>query len=269
MKTELELQIQDEYLEVAAQAALVGGAICEKYFEQKLQAESKDTSNLVTAADIESEQAIVDLIQSQFPGHNILAEENQKAAIESEDLWIVDPLDGTNNFAHQVPHFAVSIGYWKNGSPQCGVIYNPVRHDFYYAAKGQGAYSGQDRLEVSSAESMSECLIGCGFYYDRGEMMRSTLKAVEACFEKNIHGIRRFGTASLDLIQVASGRYGGFFEYRLAPWDFAAGRLFIEEAGGKITTCEGHELGLDQSTILATNGKVHDEMFDIVNRFLP
>lgn len=264
-----KLEIQDDKLDVATKAALVGGEICREYFQQELSVENKDVSNLVTRADIESEAAIVKVIQEHFPDHHILAEENQKADLTAENLWIVDPLDGTNNFAHQVPHFAISIAFWKNGKPECGVIYNPVREDFYYAKKGQGAFSNEKKLSVCDSPSLDQCLIGCGFYYDRGEMMRATLRAVEACFEKNIHGIRRFGTASLDLIQVASGRYGGFFEYRLAPWDFAAGRLFVEEAGGRVTTCRQQELDLEQSTLLATNGLIHAELADIVERHHP
>lgn len=268
------LRIEDERLDVAVRAALAGGQICQSYFNDKLTFESKDVSNLVTQADIESERKIVELIKQAFPDHAILAEENEKADLESPHLWIVDPLDGTNNFAHQVPHFAVSIAYWKDGQPECGVIFNPVRAELYYAQRTQGAYSYSQhatdtRLQTSSAKKMSDSLIGCGFYYDRGEMMRSTLRAVEACFVKNIHGIRRFGTASLDLIQVAAGRFGGYFEYRLAPWDFAAGRLMVEEAGGQITTCKGDVLSLDQSTILASNGVIHDELLEIVRHHHP
>ncbi|MEC9094032.1 MAG: inositol monophosphatase family protein [Planctomycetota bacterium] len=259
----------DRYLDVAMEAARVGGDICKEYFNQKIGFQNKAVSNLVTEADLHSEKAIVEVIRKEFPDHAILAEENQKGDVDSECLWVVDPLDGTNNFAHQIPHFAVSIGFWKKGKPHCGVIWNPVRDDLYCAKKNEGAYWGSQRLGVSRIATLSEALVGCGFYYDRGEMMRATLRAVEACFAKNIHGIRRFGTASLDLIQVASGRYGGFFEYRLAPWDFAAGRLFVEEAGGKVTTCKGDELTLKESTVLASNGHVHDELLDITRQYHP
>ena len=269
MSLQKKLEIDDEYLNVAVRAAETGGKICLDYFDKNLGFQNKDVSNLVTEADIQSEKAIVEQIRECYPGHSILAEENHKADINSEFLWVVDPLDGTNNFAHQVPHFAVSIGFWRNGQPLCGVIWNPVRDDLYYAKKNEGAFCDGQRLEVSSAKHLSESLVGCGFYYDRGDMMRATLRAVETCFEKNIHGIRRFGTASLDLIQVACGRYGGFFEYRLAPWDFAAGRLFVEEAGGKVTTCRGRELTLGDSTVLASNGLVHDELLEIVGQHHP
>ncbi|MEE2641024.1 MAG: inositol monophosphatase family protein [Planctomycetota bacterium] len=263
------MKIQNEFLEVALQAARTGGEICRDFFEQEFVIENKETSNLVTRADLESENAIVQVLSRAFPNHAILAEENQKADLDSEHLWVVDPLDGTNNFAHRIPHFAVSIGYWRDGKPECGVIYNPAKEDLYYACRGQGAFEGEKRCRVSAEPTLAESIIGCGFYYDRGEMMRATLRAVEACFEKNIHGIRRFGTASLDLIQVALGRYGGFFEYRLAPWDFAAGRLFVEEAGGRISTCRGRELSLEESTVLASNGRIHGELLEIVQEFHP
>lgn len=265
----MNLEIDDPILNVAVEAAQVGGAICRQYFEQELLVSDKDVGNLVTQADIESEAAIVATIQQHFPDHQVLGEENQKADLDADRLWIVDPLDGTNNFAHRIPHFAISIAYWERGEPTVGVIYNPVREDFYYARKGRGAYSRRSPLRVSQATQLSSCLIGCGFYYDRGEMMRATLRAIESCFEKNIHGIRRFGTASLDLVQVASGCYGGFFEYRLEPWDFAAGCLVIEEAGGRVTSCRGEPLSLQQNTILATNGRIHDELSEIVVRHHP
>lgn len=269
-----DLKITNDFLDVAVEAAKVGGKICVDYFQQELQLEKKATSNLVTQADIESEQAIVEVIRKSFPDHAILAEEDHQGSIEAEHLWVVDPLDGTNNFAHQVPHFAVSIGYWHRGVPQAGVILNPIREELYYAVRGEGAYGtggylDHRRLAVNDGADLNECLIGCGFYYDRGAMMRATLRAVEQSFEANIHGIRRFGTASLDLIHVASGKYGGFFEYRLAPWDFAAGLLFVEEAGGKITTCSGGKLDLSESTILATNGHIHQQLLQIVKQHLP
>lgn len=270
----MHLKINDPILDVVIKAATAGGDVCKKFFAQDLKFENKDVSNLVTEADIQAEQAIVEVIRREFPTHDILAEENHTASTSSKHLWVVDPLDGTNNFAHQIPHFAVSIGYWRDGIPQAGVILNPIRDELYYAksgagAFGQGAYLSGERLVTNSETALDQSLVGCGFYYDRGEMMRATLRAVESCFERNIHGIRRFGTASLDLIHVASGKYGAFFEYRLAPWDFAAGRLFIEEAGGKITTCRGEVLGLNQSTILASNGHLHEELLELVQKFHP
>ena len=259
----------DPLLKTAIQAAEMGGEVCRSYFNREFALDHKAACNLVTAADIESEQVIIDALLKAFPDHAILAEETRQDSLQSPDLWIVDPLDGTNNFAHGIPHFSVSIAYWRQGRPECGVIYNPITGELYHAKRGQGAFLGERQLHVSQAAQLNEALVGCGFYYDRGKMMQATLQAIEACFFENVHGIRRFGTASLDLIQVASGRYGGFFEYQLAPWDFAAGRLFVEEAGGRITTCAGNELKLDQSTVLATNGQLHSQLAGIVQKFHP
>ena len=144
-----------------------------------------------------------------------------------------------------------------------GVVLNPARDDIYTATLGGGAFHNGTLVQVSEEKELSNTLIGCGFYYDRGEMMRSTLKSVEKFFEQDIHGIRRFGSAALDLCIVGCGQFGGFFEYQLSPWDFAAGRLFIEEAGGKVTDARGNALSLTKTSVLASNGHLHDKMLAI------
>jgi myo-inositol-1(or 4)-monophosphatase len=175
-------------------------------------------------------------------------------------------LDGTNNFAHGIPHFAVSVAYYQNGNAMSGAILDPMRGDLFIAEKGQGAYWNGNKIQVCESKSLEQTMIAVGFYYDRGPMMRATLKAIEELFQQNIHGIRRFGTAALDLVQVGLGRFGGFFEYELSPWDFAAARLFLEEAGGRITTCTGQELPLEKTSVLASNGLIHDSMLAIVSK---
>lgn len=180
----------------------------------------------------------------------------------------MDPLDGTTNFAHRVPHFAVSIAYMFQGKAECGVIWNPIHDDLYVARRGHGATHNGKTIHVSEQTQMSECLIGTGFYYDRGAMMEATLAAIRDCFRQQIHGIRRFGTASLDLAHVATGLYGAYFEYQLSPWDYAAGQLLVEEAGGRVTTCSGSEMPIGKTSILASNSGVHEEMLSIVSRHL-
>lgn len=256
-------------LEVARAAARAGGEIVERYFREGVEIRSKETYNLVSDADVESEHAIVEVIRETFPDHEILGEENYTASGDAEHLWIVDPLDGTNNFAHEIPHFAISVAYYIRGEPQVGVVLNPVRDDWYHAVRGEGAFRNGKPIKASSATSLEQVLVGVGFYYDRGAMMESTLAAIHELFGRNIHGIRRFGTASLDLCQVAAGWYGGFFEYELSPWDFAAGRLVVEEAGGRVTTCHGDEVPVEKSTILASNGHLHQTLLEIVNRHHP
>lgn len=255
-----------DYLPFAVDTAKSAGSILMQYLRDGIQIQSKGGVDIVSDADLAAEQAIVEAIRSSFPDHQILAEEGYADQREAEHLWIVDPLDGTINFAHEIPHFAVSIAYYHRGEPVCGVIYNPARDDLYTAERGKGAFDNGKPAQVGQQESLAEVLIGVGFYYDRGAMMRDTLKSVETLFTRQIRGIRRFGTAALDLVQVGLGRYGAFFEYELSPWDFAAGRLFVEEAGGQITTCNGNSLPLDKTSVLASNGKLHQQVLDIVKR---
>ncbi len=255
-------------LEIAREAARCGGEILRDQFRRAIAVRTKHTVELVTDADLASEAAIVALIRRTFPNHEILGEEGQTADLSADDLWIVDPLDGTTNFAHQVPHFAVSIAYYRQGAPQCGVVWNPIRDDWYEASAGQGAWHNGERVSVSQAAQLSDVLVGVGFYYDRGAMMEATLAAIADLFRQQIHGIRRFGTAALDLCHVGTGLYGAFFEYQLSPWDFAAGRLFVEEAGGRVTTCAGDALPLAKSHVLASNAALHESMLTIVRRHL-
>jgi myo-inositol-1(or 4)-monophosphatase len=250
---------------IAEEAARAGGAIAARYFREGVTMRSKDVANLVSDADVEAEHAIAGVIKKAFPSHVILGEEAyQGGDTSAEHLWIIDPIDGTNNFAHQIPHFAVSVAYYHAGVAQCGVIFNPIREEWHSAARGQGAFHDGRQIHVDEATRLDEVMVGVGFYYDRGAMMEATLDAIGELKRKQIHGIRRFGTASLDLCMVGLGRYGAYFEYQLSPWDFAAGRLFVEEAGGKVTDARGGELPIGKSSILATNGKIHEAMLEVI-----
>ncbi len=215
-------------------------------------------------ADLQSEQAIARTIHAAFPSHAILGEEENAGSVDAEHLWIIDPLDGTNNFAHRIPQFAVSIAYYHRSQPVCGVVVNPVHADWYWSDRGKGSFHNGRRMSVSNETSLSQTMVGVGFYYDRGAIMEATLKSIHAFFKQQIHGVRRFGAAALDLCQVADGLYGVFFEYQLSPWDFAAGRLILEEAGGKITTGRGDALPLAKGSVLATNTLLHDSALEIV-----
>lgn len=255
-------------VETALQAAREAGTRLTDYFRDGFSIRSKGGADFVTDADVAAERCIVERIRSEFPDHSILGEEEHAGDIHAEHLWVVDPLDGTTNFAHRIPHFAVSIAYLHRGQAQCGVIWNPIRDDLYLAELGKGATHNGKVIRVSAERAMSEALIGIGFYYDRGAMMEATLAAVGDCFRRQIHGVRRFGTASLDLAHVASGLYGAYFEYQLSPWDFAAGQLLVEEAGGKVTTCSGAPLPLKKTSVLASNSLLHAEMLAVVSRHL-
>jgi myo-inositol-1(or 4)-monophosphatase len=257
-------------LEIACNAARAAGELLCNYFRTSVhRIAGKPSYNLVTQADIEAERLIVEMLRQATPGYRILAEESHGQNDLSGDLWIVDPLDGTNNFVHGVPQFSVSIAYYRDAVPQCGVVYHPVPGDLYTAQRGAGSYRNGERVYVQAEQRLDEILVGVGFYYDRGAMMEATLRAIADFFRQHIHGIRRFGSAALDLCYVGCGHFGAFFEYELSPWDVAAGRLFVEEAGGKVTTCSGHPLPLVPCSVLATNGFVHQAALEIVQRHLP
>ena len=268
---------QSHELATARSAAESGAAILTRHFADLSSAgiKTKQTGDqyqgIVTQADVDAERAIVAEIKKTFPDHEFLGEEEHSASANAEHLWVIDPLDGTNNFAHGIPHFAVSVAYYRDGKPQCGVIIDPSRNDTFTAELGNGAYWTKPdrtttRAQVNQHDSLHETMIAVGFYYDRGPMMQATLAATEELFQQNIHGIRRFGTAALDLVQVGLGRFGGYFEYKLSPWDFAAARLFVTEAGGTVTTCSGDPLELKVSTILATNSRLQELMLPIVQK---
>jgi len=263
-------------MEVAEEAARVGGAIAAGYFREKFAVYTKPSGpgkssyNLVSQADLDAERAIVAVIRREFPDHAVLGEELHggdgvsPAVLASDHLWIVDPIDGTNNFVHGIPHFGVSVAYYQRGEPACGVMGNPVRDDWFLAARGQGALHNGSAVRVSDNPRLEESLIGFGYYYDRGAMMEATLAAVGDLLRRDIHGVRRMGAATLDLAYVGLGCFGAFFEYELAPWDFAAGRLFVEEAGGKVTTGRGERLPIAKSSVIASNGLIHEAVLEIV-----
>ncbi len=264
-------------LQVAEAAARAGGMIAARYFRagaavfSKPSLPGKTTSyNLVSEADLEAERAIVAVIRNAFPEHAVLGEELHggdhisDAVLASEHLWIVDPIDGTSNFVHGIPHFGVSVAYYHGGQPVCGVMGNPARDDWFIAARGQGSYHNGQQVRVAENRRLDEILIGFGYYYDRGAMMEATLAAVSDLLHLNIHGVRRMGAATLDLAYVGLGSFGAFFEYELAPWDYAAGRLFVEEAGGKVTTARGEPLPIARTSIVASNGWLHEAVLEVV-----
>lgn len=261
--------ITSDELTVAHDAARAAAAILTRYFHEGVAMRSKDIANLVSDADIEAERAIVEVIRARFPDHEVLGEEVHQGDVNAEHLWVVDPLDGTNNFAHKIPHFAISIAYYRSGVAECGLIVNPIREEWHVAARGAGSFLNGRRARVADHAGLGETLVGVGFYYDRGVMMEATLQAIGDLKGRGIHGIRRFGTASLDLCMVGLGNFGGYFEYTLSPWDFAAGRLFVEEAGGRVTTASGAPLPLGRTSVLASNGLLHEPLLNVVRGHHP
>ena len=250
-----------------ALAAVEEGAIAiRKHFQRSVQIEIKGTSNFVTEADLDSEKRIVNRIRQSFPNHAIISEESHSDRADSEDLWIIDPLDGTSNFMHGIPHFAISLAYYHQGKPKVGVVCNPIRNDLYVAVLDQGAWHNGVRQKVDQSARLDQVVVCCGFYYDRDRMMQATLDTLGDFFRKNVHGMRRFGAAALDLCNLGCGHYGLFFEYKLHPWDYAAGQLFVTEAGGRVTDCMDQSLPLGRhSSICATNGLLHQQSLEIIS----
>ena len=260
-------------MSVAADAARAAGEIIARHFHagpERLH--SKSAGNLVTVADVEAERAIVAIIRERFPDHLFLAEEEHAApssVADVDNLWIIDPIDGTNNFAHGLDQFAVSIAFVQKGITQIAIVFNPVRNEWYSAMRGQGAELNGKPIHVSDHDRLDEILFGVGFYYDRGVIMEATLRATADLIRAGTHGVRRYGAASLDLCMVAAGQLGAFFEYELAPWDYAGGRLIVEEAGGKVSDALGRPLGFQKCSVVASNLFVHDAMVAITKAHFP
>jgi myo-inositol-1(or 4)-monophosphatase len=260
-------QLSHPCLDVAVRAAESAGSILRNSFRKKVAVQSKDIANFVSEVDLKAEAAIGGILREAFPDHEILGEEGVNSSAFSDHLWVVDPLDGTSNYLHGIPHFAVSLGYIVNGRHELGVIYNPMTEDWFAVVRGQGSWYNGAPMSVGDETQLSEVIVAVGFYYDRGRLMEKTLDAIAALFRCNIHGIRRFGAATLDLAQVARGDYGAFMEFKLQPWDHAAGALMVREAGGRVEDCQGNPLPIrSQASMLATNGKIHDQMLAITTK---
>lgn len=255
----------DDILQTAKESARqAGNRLMELLGKAKISQKGM-TQNLVTQADLEAEALITDLIRSRFPNHKFLLEEGQSTGgAADEHLWVVDPLDATNNFAHNIPHFCVSIAYARGGEVQVGVVYDPTRDELFHAVKGGGAFLNNKPMRVTEAERLEECIVGTGFYYDRGAMMKRTLDSIHTLFSRNVRGIRRMGSAAIDIAWVACGRFDGFFEYQLEPWDYSAGMLLVEEAGGKCADRIGQPLRIDSRSVIVSNGRVQDLIQDAV-----
>lgn len=256
-------------LEVGKLAAAAAGEVLKKYFRSGLEIREKGMCDLVSDADIEAERVIVDVIRQHFPDHSIIGEEGTQAESLDGPLWVIDPLDGTTGFAHGIPHFATSIGFFVDRQPQASVICNPVRNDWFTAALGRGSYWNEQRVHVSTETKLNQTLVGLGFYYDKDVLLNATLASIHELFQHEIHGIRRMGSAALDMAAVGCGMYGAFFEYILASWDFAGGILFVTEAGGRVTNCKGEPIKLERSSVLATNGHLHQAIMDIIVKHHP
>ncbi|NKB82192.1 MAG: inositol monophosphatase [Nitrospirales bacterium] len=251
-----------QYRNVASQAARVGAKILQRYAQSGFHVHHKNSiHNLVTDADRESEQAIVQVIQQAFPTHQILAEEaGLYAAHDSPYKWVIDPLDGTTNFAHGFPFYNVSIGLEWQKTCIVGVVIDPFRNELFSAEVGCGAKLNGTPIHVSHVEKLNTALVVTGFSYDFRET-RDNLD--EFCrFALKTQGLRRTGAAALDLCYVACGRFDGFWELKLNPWDTAAGMVIVQEAGGRITNYDGSPFSIYDKEVVASNGTIHQEMLE-------
>ncbi len=249
----------NKFLETAIEAAREAGAIILSGHSRPKEIIYKGDVDLVTETDRRSEAAIVARLRRDFPEHSIVAEEGSgKDDSASPFVWHVDPLDGTTNFAHGYPCFAVSIGLLENGKPVVGVVFNPVTNEFFYASRGDGAYLAQKPIHVSSVDRLGASLVSTGFPVHK----RADNLNIHYYWEFTLrsHGVRRDGAASLDLCSVASGRFDAFWEFGLRSWDTAAGMLIVTEAGGKVSDLSGAPYHPGGPSILVTNGLVHDEV---------
>lgn len=248
---------------IAIQAAKAGGEILNQYFGQCMEVRYKGEKNLVTEADQAAEEAIVKVLRGTFPRHDILAEEGSYCQRNSPYRWIVDPLDGTTNFAHSFPWFAVSIALETQGELVLGVIYQPFQDQLFCAERHGGATLNDRRLQVSSVAELQDALLVTGFPYDRHTSGVNNFDHFEL-FQRRAQACRRTGSASLDLAYTAAGRFDGFWEMKLKPWDVAAGILLVQEAGGQVTDFNGDAIALSQAEILATNGRIHEQMLALL-----
>ena len=246
-------------------ATEAGAKELQHFFNGNFKISNKEgINNPVTEADHAAEKAIIQIIKNDFPNHFILSEEAGEISMDSAYKWIIDPIDGTINFSRGIPICCVSIGLEFNGQIIMGAVYNPLMNEFFFAEKGKGATLNNQKITVSEKSSVINSCLVTGFPYTYLDMPNGPLQVFERFIRKGVP-VRRLGSAALDLCWLAAGRFDGFYEHKLQAWDSAAGFLIVEEAGGKITDFNGNYYSVYQPHLLATNGKIHDEMIEIIN----
>ena len=248
---------------VGIAAAYKGGSILRSHYGRISKIDKKGAIDLVTEADTESEKAIIETIQKVFPDHAVLAEESGLNQGEADHKWLIDPLDGTTNFAHQLGLFSISIAFALRGDTVLGIVLSPVTGELFTAVKGKGAALNGRSIRVSNSPTVSESLLATGFPYNLKDYVNPLLTRFSNCLQAS-QGVRRLGSAAIDLCFVACGRFDGFWEQNLKPWDTAAGELIAREAGAVITDFSNKPFTIDKKEILATNGKIHEEMLSLL-----
>lgn len=244
---------------VGLAAAARAGEILREYWGKTHAVEKKGAINLVTEADLASERAIIETIRTTFPDHTVVAEESGVMPGTDSHRWIIDPLDGTTNYAHSLPEFTVSIAFAFEGDLVYGLVLNPVTGELFCGTRDQGATLNGQPIKASQTQTVSESLLVTGFPYEIKPIVRPLMSRFERCLMA-AQGVRRLGSAALDLCYVACGRFDGFWEQDLAPWDTAAGLVIAQEAGGTISDFSNGSYSIDKKEILATNGFIHHEL---------
>ena len=257
------MEKDDRYLQVAIASAKEAGRIQMLHLGHSHSVEYKGDIDLVTAVDKLCEKTIVQMISDTFPDHDFLGEESPFQGKGSPWRWIIDPLDGTTNYLHGFPFFCVSIGLEVEGEMELGVVYCPVLNEMFHSEKGKGAFLNGSPISVSRNNDLNRGFICTGFPYDIREDPDRYLRYFRQFLIKSL-AIRRPGSAAIDLSYIAAGRFDGFWELRLRPWDVAAGSLIIAEAGGKVTDFKGRPFNIYSGEILASNGMIHQEMLQVI-----
>ena len=252
-------------LKTAIKAAKEAGNIIIKSMQNRKIIDYKGADNILTDTDLKAEKKILSILKEKFPTHGFYTEEGIGKKTTSDHLWVIDPLDGTTNFFHSFPHFSVSIAHLFKGKVDLGVIYDPVRKELFHTELGKGAFLNNKKIMASGTSKLTDALLISGFAYERGELVKINLNNIQKFFDEEINGIRRTGSAALDLCYVACGRVDGFWEFHLKPWDIAAGSLIVTEAGGKITGMKGEKYHLMMVDITVSNSKIHDQMLKVLN----
>jgi len=249
---------QFEFVPAISEIAREAGALLMGYFHRRVKIEYKGDVDLVTEADRQSEALILSRIREQWPSHDVMGEEGSRIQTGSDYLWYIDPLDGTTNFAHGFPVFCVSIALEHKGTRVAGAVFDPTRDELFAAELGRGAYLNHNRIAVSKIDNLAECLVATGFPSHKRHKNPNIFFYHQITLRT--HGVRRAGSAALDLCSVAAGRVDGFWEFNLNPWDTAAGVLIAEEAGGRVSRFDGSSFQIDSRETLASNGLVHNAL---------
>ena len=249
-------------IDTLKQIALEAGEIVREGYHSHKEVSHKGVVDLVTEFDLKTETFIINQLKEAFPGYRLVGEESHRGTYHYEKAIYIDPIDGTTNFVHGIPHLAISLGVWEAGEPVLAVVYNPILEELFWAVKGEGAYCNGERLEVSMQDKLQNALIATGFPYAKvnaGIEYRWVIDSMTNLLP-HIQDIRRLGAAAVDLCYLAQGKVEAFYEIDLKPWDVAAGILIVQEAGGEVSNVDGERYNFDDKSIVASNGRVHTQL---------